>query len=54
MNILRQEFIHSKRLKEHIEFLVRKGSMYLVYNNNLLMHGCVPTDTDGNFTKIKI
>ncbi|MBQ9792289.1 MAG: fructose-1,6-bisphosphatase [Clostridia bacterium] len=54
MNILKQEFIHSKRLKEHIEFLVRKGSMYLVYNKNLLMHGCVPTDTDGNFTKIKI
>lgn len=54
MNILKQEFAHSKRLKEHIEFLVRKGSMYLVYNNNLLMHGCVPTDSDGNFTKIKI
>ncbi|MBQ3213431.1 MAG: fructose-1,6-bisphosphatase [Clostridia bacterium] len=54
MNILKQEFVHSKRLKEHIEFLVRKGSMYLVYNNNLLMHGCVPTDSDGNFTKIKI
>jgi len=54
MNILRQEFVHSKRLKEHIEFLVRKGSMYLVYNNNLLMHGCVPTNEDGSFTKIQI
>ena len=54
MNILKQEFMHSKRLKEHIEFLVRKGSMYLVYNNNLLMHGCVPTNEDGTFTEIKI
>jgi len=54
MNILKQEFMHSKRLKEHIEFLIRKGSMYLVYNNNLLMHGCVPTNKDGTFTKIKI
>lgn len=54
MNILKQEFMHSKRLKEHIEFLIRKGSMYLVYNNNLLMHGCVPTNEDGTFTEIKI
>lgn len=54
MNILKQEFMHSKRLKEHIEFLIRKGSMYLVYNNNLLMHGCVPTNKDGSFTEIKI
>ena len=54
MNILKQEFMHSKRLKEHIEFLIRKGSMYLVYNNNLLMHGCVPTNEDGTFTEIRI
>jgi len=54
MNILKQEFMHSKRLKEHIEFLIRKGSIYLFYNNNLLMHGCVPTNKDGTFTKIKI
>ena len=54
MNLLKQEFVHSKRLKEHIEFLVRKGSMYLVYNNNLLMHGCVPTNQDGSFTEIEI
>ncbi|MBO7219368.1 MAG: fructose-1,6-bisphosphatase [Clostridia bacterium] len=54
INILKQEFIHSKRLKEHIEFLIRKGSMHLVYNNNLLMHGCVPTNKDGSFTEIQI
>ncbi|MBQ7917414.1 MAG: fructose-1,6-bisphosphatase [Clostridia bacterium] len=54
INILKQEFMQSKRLKEHIKFLMRKGRMYLVYNNNLLMHGCVPTDKKGNFTEIKI
>ena len=52
--ILKQEFMQSKRLKEHINFLVRQGSMYLVYNNNLLMHGCVPCDKKGNFTQIQI
>lgn len=54
LNILKQEFMQSKRLKEHITFLMQKGSMYLVYNNNLLMHGCVPTNKDGSFTKLKI
>ena len=54
INVLKQEFMQSKRLKEHIKFLVRKGSMYLVYNHNLLMHGCVPTDRNGEFTKIQI
>lgn len=54
LNILKQEFMQSKRLKEHISFLMRKGSMYLVYNNNLLMHSCVPTNKDGTFTKVQI
>ena len=54
ISILKQEFMQSKRLKEHINFLVREGSMYLVYNSNLLMHGCVPCDKNGNFTEIKI
>ncbi len=54
LHILRQEFMHSPRLRTHIKFLFRKGSMYLVYNNNLLMHGCVPTNKDGSFTQIKI
>ena len=52
--ILKQEFMQSKRLKEHIKFLVRQGSMYLVYNNNLLMHSCVPCDKKGNFTEIQV
>ena len=52
--ILKQEFMQSKRLKEHINFLVRHGSMYLVYNNNLLMHSCVPTDKKGNFIELQV
>ena len=51
---MKQEFMQSKRLKEHIHFLVRQGSIYLVYNNNLLMHSCVPCDKNGNFTEIQI
>lgn len=54
MKKLKDAFTGSKRLKEHIHFLCEKGSSYLVYNGNLLMHGCVPTDENGNFTKTTI
>ncbi len=54
MRFLQQEFLHSAKLQSHIRFLLEKGSMYLVYNGNLLMHGCVPTDEDGSFTKVAV
>ncbi|MBO6158021.1 MAG: fructose-1,6-bisphosphatase [Firmicutes bacterium] len=42
-------FRHSIRLKSHISFLYQKGSMYRIYNGNLLYHGCVPLSEDGSF-----
>jgi fructose-1,6-bisphosphatase III len=50
---LRISFMHSELLKKHVKFLYSKGSMYLKYNNNLLLHGCVPMDKDGSFTAMK-
>lgn len=41
-------FTHSDRLKEHIRFLVNKGGMYAIYNDNLLFHGCLPLNKDGS------
>lgn len=46
---LRTSFMHSERLKKHVKFLYAKGSMYLKYNENLLLHGCVPLNEDGTF-----
>jgi len=46
---LRTSFMYSERLKKHIKFLYAKGSMYLRYNNNLLLHGCIPMNPDGTF-----
>ena len=54
IDILTQEFMNSKRLKEHIRFLLSKGSMYKVANGNLLFHGCIPTEQDGSFSFVKI
>ncbi len=51
---LTAEFINNKKLAEHINFLLSKGSMYRVYNGNLLMHGCVPTNEDGSFTQVMV
>ena len=47
-------FSHSEKLQKHIRFMYAKGSMYLVYNNNLLFHACVLLNDDGSFKVKKI
>lgn len=54
MQRLRLNFKNCDRLQEHIRFLFNKGSMYLCYNHNLLYHGCVPLDENGQFRKVLI
>lgn len=51
---LRKSFMESKTLREHIEFLYANGSIYKVFNNNLLYHGCIPLDENGNFDVIHL
>ncbi len=53
MNTLIYSFTHSQLLQKHIRFFFTHGSMYKVVNNNLLFHGCIPMDEDGNFRKLK-
>lgn len=47
-------FINCEKLQKHIRFLFTKGSLYKVYNGNLLYHGCVPFNEDGTFKKVCI
>ncbi len=47
-------FIHSSKLQEHIRFMFSKGSMYKVYNNNLLYHGCILMNEDGTFQTVNL
>lgn len=54
MERLRQAFVRCDKLQKDVSFLFSKGSMYKVYNSNLLYHGCVPMDEDGNFLKVKL
>ncbi|MBQ9607532.1 MAG: fructose-1,6-bisphosphatase [Lachnospiraceae bacterium] len=51
---LKTAFMHSEKLQKHVRFLYSKGSMYRVYNGNLLYHGCVPMDENGSFMSMKI
>lgn len=54
MDRLASAFMRSEKLNRHVRFLYDKGSLYLIYNNNLLYHGCVPFDEDGSFIKVQI
>jgi len=54
IEVLADEFKSSKRLAEHMRILLKYGSMYKVFNDNLIMHGCVPTNADGSFSEIRI
>ncbi|MCF6342233.1 MAG: fructose-1,6-bisphosphatase [Bacteroidales bacterium] len=54
MDRLRASFRNSKRLQQHIEFLYTHGSMYLTYNSNLLYHGCIPMNAQGEFESFEI
>lgn len=54
MKRLCSSFLHCEKLQRHIQRLLKKGSMYRIYNNNLLYHGCVPMNEDGSFTEVNI
>lgn len=51
---LTESFLKSEKLQTHTRFLYSKGSMYLKYNSNLLIHGCVPVDENGEFLEVKV
>ncbi len=51
---LRSAFVKCEKLQRHVRFLFAKGSLYKIYNSNLLYHGCVPLDEDGHFKKVML
>ena len=54
MDRLALSFQTSAALQKHVRFLYSNGGMYLVYNNNLLYHGCITLNPDGSFTEHSI
>ena len=51
---LTRSFRHSEKLQRHTRFLYSKGSLYRVYNDNLLFHGCVPMTEAGELMSFSI
>ena len=54
MERLQSAFMGCKRLQRHMQFLLRKGELYTVYNGNLLFHGCMPLTPDGHFKEVNL
>lgn len=54
MKRLRASFIHCEKLQRHVRLMLKRGSMYKIYNGNLLYHGCVPMNEDGSFAKVNV
>ncbi len=52
MEKLRSAFVRCQKLQRHTRLLMQKGSLYKVYNGNLLFHGCVPMNSDGTFKEM--
>ena len=51
---IKTAFLNSEKLQEHVRFLYNKGSLYKVYNGNLLYHGCMPFCEDGKFKRVSL
>ena len=54
MNRLEHAFANCEKLQQHMRFLLTKGGLYKVYNDNLLYHGCVPLNEDGSLKDVEI
>ena len=54
ISTLTRSFRHSEKLQRHVRFLYSKGSLYRVYNGNLLFHGCIPMYEDGSLIPFSI
>ncbi len=54
MEQLKSAFHRSEKLRRHIDFLFKNGSLYKCYNNNLLFHGCIPMNEDKTLMDIEV
>lgn len=55
---LMQKLVHSFRvsdkLQRHMDLLLSHGSMYTIFNSNLLFHASVPLNADGSLKDVEI
>lgn len=51
---LHHSFCVSEKLQKHIHLLFTNGSMYGIYNSNLLFHASIPLNSDGTLKEVKL
>ena len=51
---MRQSFVGSPVLWEHMQFLANRGAMHLIRDRHLIFHGCVPVDDNGEFLAMEV
>lgn len=54
MSRLRQSFVSSPRLWEHMLFVVKQGGLSLRRDEALIFHACLPTNPDGSFREVDV
>ncbi len=52
MDKVKSSFVNSEKLQQHIRVLYSKGSMYTIFNSNLLFHGGIPMNEDGTLKTV--
>jgi len=54
MRRLHHSFTVSEKLHKHIKLLLAHGSMYAVFNSNLMFHASVPLNNDGSLKEVEV
>ncbi|MGJ8634877.1 MAG: fructose-bisphosphatase class III [Luteolibacter sp.] len=51
---LKASFMSSQKLWDHMQWMVKHGSMAVVREEQLIFHGCIPVDSQGEFLPVII
>jgi fructose-1,6-bisphosphatase-3 len=54
MDRLKQSFISSARLWEHMSYVTRRGAMWLRRDHAVIFHGCLPVSDGGDFLSLTV
>lgn len=54
LNGFKNAFVSCEKLQRHLDFLMQKGTLYSIYNGNLIFHGCIPLDEKGDYAKFTV
>jgi fructose-1,6-bisphosphatase-3 len=51
---MKESFVRSMRLREHVDWIIRRGGMWTKRDEVLVFHGCVPVNKDGSLQSLKV